>query len=291
MKPMSPAFAGPSGGIDAQACIRYTIERQTTQGGFCFYTYHAWGVEEPNAPDTLAAISILSMLRQPVPNREPCVAWLRAQQDARGDYATLVIGYAALQALRKLDAAPARDPRAFLRRTAATLGLSGGRPPARDLRWLLMCLELWRENGLALADAMLPRIAALLERQHERGGGYGASGASLPETAAAVAVASELDLSINASGVLDYVRLCEGPPYGFNVASSATSSDLETQRAALWLLRRFGAAPTHPELIGRFVALCQTDAGGFGPSPGAIARLSESVYALEILGWLAQARW
>ncbi|MDA8108060.1 MAG: hypothetical protein M0015_05455 [Betaproteobacteria bacterium] len=291
-RPRIPGTGARWRGIDAQACVRYTIERQTTEGGFCFYAYHPWGVEEPNTPDTLAGVSILHLLEQPMPDRERCIAWLQAQQDERGGYGTLVIGYAALKALVRLGAAPARDPRAFLARTAAMLGLSGakGRAVTRDLRGVLKCVELWREHGLEPTDTVRARTAALLERQRAPDGGYGASGASLPETAAAVALASELDIDLDEGAVLAYVRRCEGPPYGFNVAPTAVSSDLDSQRAALWVLRRYRARPRHAALARRFVALCQTAVGGFGRTQGAIARLDDSLRALEILSLLEESR-
>ena len=46
-------------GIDAEACYRYTLSRQTEEGGFCFYAYPEWRVAEPNALDTQAAVAIL----------------------------------------------------------------------------------------------------------------------------------------------------------------------------------------------------------------------------------------
>lgn len=277
-------------GIDARACVDYVLGHQTTEGGFCFYSYRPWGVEEPNTPDTLAAVSILGLLERPVPRRESCTEWLQAQQDARGGYGTLVIGYAALTALARLGAAPARNPREFLDRTGALLGLTGTgeRVHTRDLHAVLKCIELWRAHGIVAQQEVRTRVAALLERLRAARGGYVSASASLPETVAAVALADEFDIHVDAKRLLAYLRRCEGPPYGFNVAPWAVSSDLEAQRAALWLLRRFGARPRHPVLVREFVALCQTASGGFGRAHGAIARLSDSLHALEILSFLSE---
>lgn len=293
--PRAGSAAGPGErwrDIDVQACVRYTLERQTTDGGFCFYTYHPWGVEEPNTPDTLAGVAILDMLGQPVPNRARCIAWLRSQQSDRGGYATLVIGYAALKALAKLGAAPAYGPRVFLKQTAATLGLtgSGGCACTCDLTDVLKWVELSREHGLAPSGGLKARVAELLERQRTQDGGYGACGASLPETAAALALAGALDIRVDDDAILAYVRRCEGLPYGFNVAPAAVSSDLDSQRAALWLLARFDARPRHAAQVRRFVAQCQSAVGGFGRAPGAIARLVDSLRALEILSLLSESK-
>ena len=121
--------------IDVEACYRYTLGCQTSQGGFCFYQCPEWGVEEPNTPDTCAAVEILGLLNRPVPSVERSKAWLQAEQDASGGYPTFVIGYAALKSLRLLDAAPLRDPRRFLGEVAKMLRLTDPSVQKRD-GWL-----------------------------------------------------------------------------------------------------------------------------------------------------------
>lgn len=285
------AQAGTLSGIDERACLRYTQLRQTEEGGFCFYANREWGVQDPNTPDTLAAVTILHLLGQPVPARERCIAWLHAQQDVRGEYPSLVIGYAALKALRLLGSAPLRDPRSFLRHAAGLLGLDDetGRAPTSDLAAACRCIELWHDFGLAASAHTRTRIAALLERRRAPNGAYGAENPTLSETASAVALAGAFEIEVDAGAIVRHLRQCEGPPFGINVAPLAGAADLQSQRAALWLLRRFAARPRYPELVRRHVAQCQDDRGGFGRSPGAIARLSDTRRALEILDCLAQA--
>lgn len=126
--------------IDIEACYRYTLGCQTGEGGFCFYAYPQWGIEEPNTPDTLAAVAILGVLCRPVPNVKQCTTWLRAQQDSFGGYSTLVIGYATLKALQLLGAEPLRDPHRFLHETAGVLRLAD--PSGRDLNgWVSSALR------------------------------------------------------------------------------------------------------------------------------------------------------
>ena len=275
-----------AGEIDAEACYRYTVEHQTSQGGFCFYAYRPWGVEEPNAPDTCAATAILGLMERPLPNRERCIAWLRGQQEEDGGYSTFVIGHAALKALRQLGSGPVRNPRPFLTRVAADLGLANvAAEPTRWVSGALRCIELWSDWSLMPGEPMRARIATMLGRLRVGDGGFGASGSSLTETAAAVALDDALGLEVGRD-VLAYVGRCERPPFGFNVTPAAVSSDLETQCAGLWLLRRFGAQPKHPGLIRKFVALCQNGSGGFGRTPGSIARLSDSLHALHTLALL-----
>ncbi|HVM65123.1 MAG TPA: hypothetical protein VMU14_09705, partial [Acidimicrobiales bacterium] len=85
------------------------LGRRTVTGGYCFYRVAAWGVEEPNAPDTLAALESLRLLRTPPPGATATVQWLRDLQSADGGYPTRVIGWAALRGLDVLGAT-ARAP-------------------------------------------------------------------------------------------------------------------------------------------------------------------------------------
>jgi hypothetical protein len=284
----APAAADILGGVDTEACYRYVVEHQTREGGFCFYAYRPWGVGEPNAPDTHAAVDILTILERPVPAREHCIAWLRMLQDHDGGFSTLVIAYAALEALRTLGAAPAKDPREYLRETARSLGLTDGeREPTRWVAGAYCCIELWEKWGLEPDAAMRARVRTLVGRLRRAEGGFGDSGASLPETAAAVALGAAQEGDV-AREVLAYVRRCEGPPYGINVAPSALSSDLESQWAGAWLLARLGAQLRYAALVREFVALCQNPDGGFGRSPGSVPRLSDTLLALRTLGLLAR---
>jgi hypothetical protein len=278
-------------GIDIDACYRYILGRQTVDGGFCFYVYHAWGVEEPNAPDTYAAVASLGLLHRPVPRRAAVTDWLKAQQDSRGGYPTLTIAHATLTALRLLGEAPLRDPRHFLADIAGVYGLAdaAGREASGWLHNALRCIELWRDYDLPLGDRVRTRVGTALRRLRQDDGGYGAPGASLPDTAAAAALGAALDLPVNPA-VLAYVRRCEAPPYGFNITPSASSSGLESHHAGLSVLRHFGASPREPAMVRHYIASCQTRRGGFGRVPGAVPRLDDSLRALQVLFMLGQAR-
>lgn len=274
-------------GIDAEACYQYTLGRQTSEGGFCFYAYPQWGVEEPNAPDTYAGVEICATLGRPVPELQRCKRWLRAQQDGSGGYPTLIIGYAALRALHRLGAGPERDPRPFLRATAERLRLD--KPLARRgpgwLRDALRCVSLWKVHGIAITVDMRSAIGSALASLVGDEGGYGVCGSNLPDSAHGLGLALAVGLPAPPQ-VLVYARLCERAPHGFNVTSHARSSSLECQRAGLRILRHFGACPGEPEQIRSYVASCQTATGGFGRAPGAIARLDDSMRAVQVLAML-----
>jgi hypothetical protein len=288
---LSPSGQPRWEGIDADACYEYIVGRQTLDAGFCFYSYHDWGVEEPNAPDTYAAVASLGLLDRPVPRRAAVADWLKAEQDPDGGFRTLTIAHATLKALRLLGEAPLRDPSPFLEEIARTYGLTDptGREPSGWLSNALRCVELWRDHGLALTEPIRARVAAALERLRGKNGGYGKPGTSLADTANAVALAEALGLPVD-PGALAYTRRCEGAPYGFNITPRAVSSGLETHHAGLQVLRRFGAAPRDPALVRQYVAGCQTSRGGFGRVPGAVPRLDDTLRALQILCVLADVR-
>jgi hypothetical protein len=52
----------------------------TPHGGYCFYRTPEWGVEEPNAPDTLAALASLRIVGVDPPELETTVRRLRGLQ-------------------------------------------------------------------------------------------------------------------------------------------------------------------------------------------------------------------
>ena len=277
-------------GVDIEACYAYTLGRQTRHGGFCYYAYVPWGVEEPNALDTNAALAILDLLKRPVPRSEDCADWLLAVQDELGGYSSMLIGWSTLKALRLLGLVPSRDPHGYLRNAAERL-LQVTRASHGLAGWLtnaLRCFDLWMDFGLRPGNRERQGLAGALATLRSDDGGCGAPGANLPETAMAATLAAIMDLPTEAPG-LSYARRCERPPYGFNITPTATSSSLECQHAGLRVLRAFGTWPTDPALIRGYVRACQTDAGGFGRVPRAIPRLDDSLRALECLSLLADA--
>jgi hypothetical protein len=275
--------------IDVGNCVRYTLEHQTSHGGFCSYAYPAWGVEEPNTPDTYAALAILDLLRTPVPERDRCLSWLQAQQDDSGGFQTWVIAEATLGALRLLGTEPRRDPRPFLKGLAnlfAPVDLARGSGDG----WLSRvsrCVGLWRAYEIGLTTPMRDGIAAALGGLRCADGGYGAPDGSLPESAEALGLAIEIGLPIDPE-LLAYARRCEGMPHGFNITPRAASSGLETQYGGLSILHHFSQRPRHPAAIRQYVAGCQTARGGFGRMLGAIPLFDDTLRALKILSLLSE---
>ena len=130
-------------------------------------------------------------------------------------------------------------------------------------------------------------IAAVLLGLQDVDGGYGAPGSNLPETASALTLATAAGLRMGCE-VLSYARKCERAPHGFNITPLSVSSGLEVQHAGLQVLRHFDVLPKYSSLTCRYVASCQTSLGGFGRATGAIARLDDSLRALQVLSMLAE---
>ena len=98
-------------------------------GGYCFYRVPKWGVDEANAPDTLAALESLRLLGIAPPDADATVRWLQDLQQADGSYPTRVIGWAALHGLDVLGARPRHPVDPWLDRWAAAVG-NRSRPAA-----------------------------------------------------------------------------------------------------------------------------------------------------------------
>lgn len=261
----------PSCAIDTDACYRYTLGCQTRHGGFSFCAHPEWGVEQPNAPDTWAALEIAAKLGKPVPKSLPCIAWLRTQQDEFGGYPTLIIGHAVLQALRLLRAEPNRDPRAFVaawsdRLQLTTTNSRRGQDWLSDVRKIIALRVLYHVGGESEVQGA---VTGVLESRCEGDEGYGVAGANLPDTALVLTLAVAVGLP-PPSECLTYARRCEGMPDGFNIRPDASSSSLETQLAGLQILNHFGQPPQDPKCIRDYVAGCQSAVGGFGRVPRAI---------------------
>jgi hypothetical protein len=277
-------------GIDVKACHSYVEGRQTREGGFCYYAHPEWGVEEPNTPDTHAAIAIFRILGLAVPDASKCENWLSEQQHPDGSYATLLIGYSALKALRLLAAQPRRDPGHFIRMWPDILRRANDKttPPSAwfvdMLRWIELCQD---HDVLPPADTR-DEIIAALDRSRDRHGGFGSPGPNLPDTAVALELTARLDFTLG-DEPLAFARRCESHPFGLNTSPSGSGSSLEALHAGMRILRRHGARPAYPGDVRWYVSSCQTLDGGFGRAPRAIPQLRETRRALEVLLMLREA--
>jgi hypothetical protein len=98
--------------IDRVLAAHDLPSRQTPEGGYFYYRVPEWGVEEPNAPDTYAALVSLRLLAVPLPACDRTIQRLRSLRLTCGGYPTLTIDRSALCALEMTGSQPLRLPRA-----------------------------------------------------------------------------------------------------------------------------------------------------------------------------------
>ncbi len=85
-------------------------------------------MEEPNAPDTLAALESLHLLGIGPPEPARTVRYLQSLQHGDGGYPSFTIGWAAISALRALSSRPERSPDRWLGGVGRH---AGEQPPGR----------------------------------------------------------------------------------------------------------------------------------------------------------------
>lgn len=277
--------------INWDACQHYILSRQTIEGGFCFY--RAYGVEESNPLDVYSAVMALGCLQAEIPRREALIAWLRAQQNASGGYASLPIAWYVLEALRLLGAAPAYAPYPYLqaKRDQYVSRLQGDRP----LDWSAVLLAskrltcLLRNWSIPTTAEFNAAIIKLLHRLHGSHGGYGWPRENLIDTAAAAAIHMGLALNGLPQG-LALAAACGDAQTGFRLVPDSSSTSLEAVYAGVSLFKlgqqRLPEAITSACL--RFISSCQSANGGFGRTSSAIPTLADTRLALDSLQQLSR---
>lgn len=271
--------------IDVEGVRRYLLGRRTPEGGFCFYRYGPWKVEEPNAPDTWAALASLRHLGAALPSPERTVAWLRGQQAADGGFQSLLIGEAVLSALGLLQAEPMYDPRRFIQAWAERVSRSNTQ--AGDIEaWLhgvQRCIRLLISMELPLA----PLRTAVTTRLSSLRGSLDAHPSTAPTL---LATGRALDILVRfqepPGTALMFLRRCEDPKLGLTLVPGSSATWLEVHQVGLRALRSLGEFPRFPDAIRTFARRCQGTEGGFSRVPGALPNLRDTWLALSILDHL-----
>jgi hypothetical protein len=270
------------GGVDRGAAGGYVLGRRTPDGGFSFYRTPSWGVEEPNAPDTLAALESLRLLFLEVPAPHETVGWLRSLQDGDGSFATLTIGWAALRALGVLGVAPSRSPLAWLGEVA---GRAARPDVARSWRSAIVDASRLLELG-ELLSSPIPAASSLVERllddADDPDGGWARPELDLETFAIADRLAGLAGLDgADRDRAARYVRTCEDPVFGFRLSPSAAATSVGALRGGLWLLRSTGLAGRHLDAARRQLVMLQGPDGGFAARHRALSTLQDTWRGLD----------
>lgn len=268
--------------LDYAAAAHYVRQRRTLAGGYCFYREPGWSVEEPNAPDTLAAVDSLRLLHCTIPQPQQTIAWLQALQDPSGDYPTLTIGWATLRSLDVLDAKPVRSPEQWVQRWGAAVTTAASSRGAGAIRAAARVSDLTRRGYGVLAPRYRDGFAALLAATSGAHGGWVHPSADMETTAVAVCLAQTAGLPASrGSRLRAFVRRCEDGVLGVRVAPAAGATSV----GALWggtkLARALGIRLRFPEAIGANLAMLQRPDGGLGARHRAVSTLRDTWLGLR----------
>lgn len=254
----------------------YLLERQSPNGGFCFYRgYYA---EEPNLSDSWHAIAVLvGLLGTDLPEKnshasfiigqpiepQPLLLYYRVRgllalgaDDPKS--ATVRSGVAALQA-HFLDTATHASLAATLQRVRRTV---------------------WLKRHFGLPMALDDLASALLLGEHEDGG-YGTP-SNLLDTDAAIAVLMSCG-QVSPPRTGDFVKRMALPGFGFRLTAGSLSPNLETTCAGIRSCCRLGMTIPHAQDAMAFVLSCQTGSGGFARAADALPDITLTHLALATL--------
>lgn len=271
------------GCLDQAAIGRYVLGRRTPEGGYCFYRTPQWAVEEPNAPDTLAALESLQLLDIDIPAPRRTGDWLRGLQDESGGYPTLTIGWAALRALDVVTVEPKFAPDRWLRGRLDAFCVCDG---PRDWRAAIIdavhLCELICLRHSVIRGPERDSIAALLDAARAADGGWASPGADLETTAVGLRLAELLNPHCQPDPSLTtFLDRCEDERLGLRLAPGAGTTSV----GALWGGLALGHA-LHRRLrylgaIAQQLVLLQRPDGGLGARHRAISALQATWLGLE----------
>ncbi|BBY08264.1 hypothetical protein [Mycobacterium noviomagense] len=269
--------------LDWAAVGWYVLGRRTLEGGYSFYRTPEWAVEEPNAPDTLAALESLRLLGIDIPAPAQTGDWLRCLQEDDGGYPTLTIGWATLRSLYVLAVEPVCSSERWLRGWVHVLG-SRGR--SRDWRAAIVdashVLELLHLRHGTLSGPEHASMTALLHTAGAPNEGWARPGADLETTATAVRLAQLLNQRWHPDPQLtSFVSRCEDQQLGFGLAPNSRATSVGALWGGLVISRVLGQRVRYPDAVGQQLALLQRPDGGLGARHHAISTLQATWRGLQ----------
>lgn len=254
----------------------YLLERQSPGGGFCFY--RGYYLEEPNLSDTWHGVAALTDL-------------LGVELSQRKKHAEFVIGrkvepqpfplYYRIRALLTLETG---DP-AAAEVTRAVAALHVNLPDPAQPQTLgaalrrLHCI-LWLRKHLRM-DTVAEDVAKVVLAIANVDGGYGTP-SNLLDTADAIEVLMFCGTAPPAA-TREFVASMADPQFGFRLAATAQSPNLETVHAGAASCRRLAMVIPHAAAAESFVLSCQSGSGGFARASQALPDMTLTYMALTTL--------
>lgn len=254
----------------------YLIERQSPDGGFCFY--RGYYLEEPNLSDTWHAVAALTgLLGVVLPERVSHADFIIGQPI---EPQPLVLYYR----VRALLALGVDDPKSAMVRSAV-VALQMHLPDLAMHTTFSAALQrlsctLWLKRHFGLMPAADDLAHPLLQWEHADGG-FGTP-PNLLDTAAAIAVLM-LCGHTPASRTGEFVNRMAVSGFGFRLTANSLSPNLETTCAGMLSCCRLGLPVPHVQDAVAFVLSCQTGNGGFARAAGALPDITLTHLALTAL--------
>ncbi len=278
---------GP-GCFDRAAIGRYVLGRRTPEGGYCFYRTPQWAVEEPNAPDTLAALESLKLLDVDIPMPEQTGDWLRGLQNETAGYPTLTIGWAALRALDVLTVEPKFSPDQWLR---GWLEAFCDRDGPRDWRAAIVdathLCDLIHLRHSVLSGSECDSMAGLLNAARAADGGWASPGADLETTAMGLRLAQLVDPHWQPDPhLVTFLGRCEDELLGLRLAPDARTTAVGALWGGLALADALHRRLRYLDAIAQQLVLLQRPDGGLGARHRAISALQATWIGLEAVALL-----
>jgi len=276
--------------IDAAAATAYILGRQCPQGGFSFYRTPQWGVEEPNALDTYAAVAALRLLGVEVPQAQRIGSWLSTLQRDDGSWPSLTVAWACCEALALLGQTPRVDPGGWLRRLwhgrLASIQTTGRewRGTLIDLHRLAQLIQRFAPDAIGQERS---RLQHLLDAALADDGAWAAPGADLESSGAAVELAGRAGLTIDHTRLAAWWRRCEDPVLGLRLTPSAWVTSAGALGGGLTVARCLGVPLRYPQAVCRQLHLLQQPSGGFSARHQALVSLWDTWLALCTAACLA----
>jgi hypothetical protein len=278
--------------FDRAAIGRYVLGRRTPEGGYCFYRTPQWAVEEPNAPDTLAALESLKLLVADIPMPEQTGDWLRGLQNETGGYPTLTIGWAALRALDVLTIQPKFSPDQWLR---GWLEAFCHRDGPRDWRAAIIdavhLCELIHLRHSVLSTSECDSMAGLLNAARAADGGWASPGADLETTAMGLRLAQLINPHRQPDPPLvTFLGRCEDELLGLRLAPDARTTAVGALWGGLALASGLHRRLRYLDAVEQQLVLLQRADGGLGARHRAISALQATWLGLEAMALLNRLR-
>jgi hypothetical protein len=280
--PVCPALSADLRAKAGQAAIRarqYLADRQSPNGGFCFYRWQ--GIEESNLHDTWHAVAGVTLLGEKVLRRDDVEAFLSGFESKGIDDL-----YHRASTFERLDVAIDTDMRGWIDGldAAAVFQDAALRLSAR----LEHALRIVRMQCL-FSDVRMPRTIReyVLDLECE-GGGWGDE-PNIEDTWLALAILESCGERAFRQVTRAFVDALQVPSFGFVATRNSSYAQLDVVHAGLRACAALALPVRHAVDAVRFVLACQTPNGSFARAPDAlpdIALTHRGLLALAAAGAL-----